>query len=264
MKAICLISSNDQASSKHASSVALENDFTLVVLTAKEFPKFEKPFFTDTLDGKKCLFYITDAQLLKQDASEKLFKMISESPHRFILSGNAETPWYIKMRCLTQNMDNSVDVLTQQLKALLTEPNRVLVREFLHDADLVHLFHILKYGAWRNPESLGAMIEISQNLYKINRSYLLSMLSWILPPKPFAFAFKKQANFTEASIMKKIEKLKPNSNKVEVADMYLMMKSCKDSISGLELSDEEKSFMGIEEKQVENQAVFCRTIEEFF
>jgi hypothetical protein len=162
-------------------------------------------------------------------------------------------------------MDNTKDELTQQLQVLLTEPNRNLAREFLKDADLVHLFHILKNGAWRSPESLEAMILISQNLYKINRSYLLSMMSWVLPAKPFAFAFKKQANLVEGSIMKKLEKFKPDLKKSELADIFLLMKSCKDSVGGLELSVEEKTFLGIEEKPVEpQQSVFVANLEDYF
>jgi hypothetical protein len=212
------------------------------------------------------LFHLIDAQTLKQEASKKLFEFMNASPHRFILSGNAETPWFVKVGCVVKNMDDSKVELTSQLQVLLTESNRTLVREYLEDADLVHLFHILKYGAWRNPESLEALIFINQYLYKINRSYLLSLLSWVLPAKPYAFASsKKQAVPQEGSIMKKLESLNPKMKKSEQADAFLLMKVCKDSIDGLDLSEEEKTFLGIEEKLVEpEQAVFCRTIEEFF
>lgn len=261
MRAFCLISASDKACSEYVQSVAKENDYTLIALPAKEFPQHEKDFFTDTLDYKKCLFYLFDAHKLTQSSSEVLFKLIEASPQRFILSGPPEIPWFVKKFTIAKHLDNSKDELTTQLQVLLTESNRRLVREYLKDADLIYLFNILKFGAWQNPETLGAMLELSRNVFKVRRDYFLTMMSYLIPNKVInTFHKKTPMNPLEASLLKKLKKRSPVARSAEIADTLFLMKSCKAGINGLELSEEEEQFLGVNEKP-EAEQVFAKAVE---
>jgi hypothetical protein len=263
LKSVLLIGSSDKACYNYALSVAQENSYNFVPIESKEFSDYERQFYASNLEGTLFLFYVRDINKLSQFESNKFFETIYKSPHRFILSGPVETAWFIKKNCIVNYIDNSKSAFTEHLKTLLTEPNRKLVRESLTNADVIHLFHTIKYGAWQNPQTLEHMMDVGQNLYKVKKDYILSMLA-LLPVKVVALGNKKVSlHPLESSILKKIQKQYPKLRESEFADIYMLQKFCKEAIVS-ELSEDEKAFLGISDLPKVEQAVFTKSIEEFF
>ena len=253
----------DKVCFDHALSIAHENNFHFVSLEAKDFSQHEKDFYTASLDEALCLFYLSDADKLSVDESKKFIDMIANSPHRFILSGQ-NINWFLKKNSLTRVLSKSEDALTSNLRSLLTEPDRTLVRLALQRADAVHLFHILKFGAWQHEPSLDTMIRINQNLFKCHKSFILDMLAFALLPKPFAtFHSKTNENPCQKSIKTKLSKMFPHLNSSQIADIFLLARGAKIVPANLDLSDEEKEYLGIadaSEEQEQTQAVFVKPV----
>jgi hypothetical protein len=253
----------DKVCFDHALSIAHENNFHFVSLEAKDFSQHEKDFYTASLDEALCLFYLSDADKLSVAQTLQFIEMIKDSPHRFMLSAQSFN-WVFKKHCLTIVLSKTENELTTQLKILFNETDRDAVRLALKNADPIHLFHILKFGAWQQSEALEAMLAISRNLYKCHKSFILDMLAFALLPKPFAtFHNKTNENPCQKSIKSKLSKMLPSYSSSEIADTFLFLKTFKTSFSSpnLQLSDEEKAFLGIVDsaEQEQTQAVFLRT-----
>jgi hypothetical protein len=265
LKPLLLVGNNDQASYKYAESVAVENSYTLIVLQAKEFPKFLRQFNTSTLDAKQCLFYLSDAEKLSNAEAAGFLESIDKSPHIFILSGTPETSWFLKQKCLYKLLDETKAELTNQLKIIMTEDNRALVREYLKDADLPFLFNIMKFAAWQQPEVLEALTTVSQNLYKTKSDYLLTMLSYVIPPKIVnTFRRKTPMNPLEVSILKKIKDNWKQMQDSESTDVYFLMKACKDAF-GVQLQEDEEKFLDVNKVPMEEEhSAFVASLEDYF
>ena len=220
-----------------------------VTIEAKDFPLYEKNFYTSSLDQAKTLFYLRDSHKLTVDDSMKFVEMVKNSPNKFLLSSDSvSTNWYLKKSCIYKVLQEMQDEITFYLKQLMTEPNRHLVLENLKEADPVHLFHILKFGAWQNLDSLNHLIEVGRNLYKVKKTYLLSMLV-LMPPKAYAFRRNEQKeDEMQKNIKKKIKSEMPHMKKSSVADTFLLMKNCHSSL-GLDTSPEENTFLGVSQKE---------------
>ena len=251
---------SDKQCSEHALSIAHENNFHFVSLEAKDFSQHEKDFYTASLDEALCLFYLSDADKLSVAQTLQFIEMIKDSPHRFMLSAQSSN-WVFKKHCLTIVLSKTENELTTQLKILFNETDRDSVRLALKNADPIHLFHILKFGAWQQSKALEAMLRINRYIYKSNKTYILSMFAWAISPKPFATFHKKQEeDKLQISIKNKIQKVfKINSS--ETADVYLLIKNYQIASDKIGLSDEEKAFLGIVDsaEQEQTQAVFLRT-----
>jgi hypothetical protein len=254
---------SDKLCYDHALSVAQKNGWHFISLNAKDFAAYEKDFYTSSLDGAICVFYLSDAQLLTIPESEIFVKLIEDSPHRFMLGASEPVNWVLKKFGLATPLGSTESELTSSLKILLGEPDRDVARLALQSQDPKHLFHILKFGAWQHEPSLDEMIKISRNLYICHSDYILSMLAFALAPKTFAtFHKKKEENPLQKSIKFKLEKSLPNYNKTEIADVYLLAGSAKFIPPYLDLSDEEKKFLGVLEQPEpkQPQAVFLKSV----
>ncbi len=246
-----LVLGSDKACADYALSVAHENSMHFVDLEASQFPLYEKAFYTSSLDQAKTIFYLRDSHKLTIDDAQLFVEMVKDSPHRFLLaSTSSNINWYLRKACIFKPLEAVQDELTFYLKNLLTEPNRHFVLENLQESDPVHLFHILKFGAWQNPETLDALIQVSQNLYKVKKSYFLSMLVFAVPPKAYPFGHKnREENEMQKSVKKKIRDNLPRLKKSEVANAFLLMKNSKSGL-GLELSEDENNFLGISKNEI--------------
>ena len=257
-----LLLGGDKSCFDHALSVAQENNFHFSEIQAKDFPSYEKNFYTSSLDEALCLFYLSDADKLSIPQTLQFIEMISKSPHRFMLSGQSVN-WALKKHCLTIVLSKTENELTTQLKTLFSETDRDAARLALQDADPIHLFHILKFGAWQQSEALEAMLAISRNLYKCHKSFILDMLAFALAPKPLAtFHSKTNENPIQKSIKTKLSKMFPHHNSSQIADIFLLASHAKSVPANLDLSDEEKAYLGIadaSEEQEQTQAVFLKT-----
>ena len=253
----------DKVCFDHALSIAHENNFHFVSLEAKDFSQHEKDFYTASLDEALCLFYLSDADKLSVAQTLQFIEMIKDSPHRFMLSAQSFN-WALKKHCLTIVLSKTENELTTQLKILFNETDRDSVRLALKNADPIHLFHILKFGAWQQSEALEAMLAISRNLYKCHKSFILDMLAFALLPKPFAtFHSKTNENPIQKSIKTKLSKMFPHLNSSQIADIFLLARGAKIVPANLDLSDEEKEYLGIadaSEEQEQTQAVFVKPV----
>lgn len=274
MRPFLIIGSTDKARYDHALQVAHQNQFHFIPLNQKEFFSHEKDFFTATLDEALCLFYIEDVDKLTYEESMKFLELIKDSPHRFMFSCQTYPNYVLQKGCLTTPIGDSTSELTFYLKTLLTEPNRDAVRLALINSDPIHLFHILKKDAWKSPEALQVLLHISQNIFKVHKSYIISLLAFALQNKPFALSRTlKRENKMEKSIISKIAKAIPYYTTSEVGDVYHLLArgtlSAKDVMETgrLELTDEEKAFLGIATAEQSQEAkVFAKAVEisEFF
>ena len=250
----------DKVCFDHALSIAHENNFHFVSLEAKDFSQHEKDFYTASLDEALCLFYLSDADKLSVAQTLQFIEMIKDSPHRFMLSAQSSN-WVFKKHCLTIVLSKTENELTTQLKILFNETDRDSVRLALKNADAVHLFHILKFGAWQSPETLEAMLRINRYIYICHKTYLLSMLSFALPTKALqTFHRKSEENPLQKSIKIKLCRLLPNYTSSEIADAFSLLISSQSCLPNLQLSDEEKDFLGIVEAAApQAEQVFLRT-----
>jgi hypothetical protein len=240
--------------------VSQVNNWHFISLDAKDFPSREKDFYTASLDSQPCLFYLVNASALSYDESKSFIELVSDSPHKFILSSDANVNWFLKKASLVKPLGNVHDALSAYLHILMVEKDRDATRLALRDADALHLFHILKFGAWRDNEILDAMLRINRYIYLVKRDYILDMLVLSLPTKAFAsFAPKQKENEFQKSIKAKLKQALPGYTSSEIADALLLMKFCKSPVL-VELSEEEQSYLGIAKPTEEEPAqVFLQT-----
>ena len=260
----------DKACYDFAKQLAEKNYFHFFHIQAKDFGRFEKNYFSSSLDNCKTLFYLADADKLTVPQSQKLVEMATESPHLFYMASASKINWYLRKNCIYKPLVAVKDEINDAIKILLTECNRNIAFLKLKGIDAEYLFHILKFGAYRSPETLEAMLRVSRNLYKVNDTYFLSMLVFDIPPKPFPFGFRKnKENTIQKSIKKKIRSVLKRYNSSEIAEVYQMMKSFKKTL-GLDLTDDEKDFLDVQDSSVRIQPqadkpfVKYMSFEEFF
>lgn len=268
MQPFLLVGNSDRARYDFALQVAREQNFHFIPLNAKEFASHEKLYYTATLDDAKCLFYLEDSHKLTIPESYEFIKMIKDSPHRFILSSPLFPNYVLQKQCLVKPLGESLDEIQFALKQLQTNPDRDAVRVLLNDADPIHLFHILKSGAWINQDQLDAMIRISRNLYKVHFTYILDALVFALQAKPMRLMRKPKVDEMQQAILKKLRKILPHYTLSEVADVYHLLAVGGESVipEKLELTDEEKAYLGLRSKVEQTQEVFVKAVnlEDYF
>ncbi len=209
-------------------NVAKENNYNFISLDPKEIFPQEKKFFTSSLDDIPTLFFINDVNKLSASECQRLINIIKDSDRKFILSASVYPNYILTNFCLLKKMDVVENELSTAIKLLAVENDRKIVRSFLKEIDPIYLFNILKMDAYRNPEVLDAMISINRNLYKVKKDYIISLIAYLIPQKMFSMYHKKpQVNPLEMSIRKKIKESYRGLTKPEIADVFLMMKSCK-------------------------------------
>lgn len=254
-----MVGSTDKARYDWALNVAREQNYHFININAKEFASHEKEYFTSTLDEALCLFYFEDSYKLTVPESIAFAKMIQDSPHRFVLSSPSFPNYILQKHCLVKPLGEAKDEVSFALKQLQTNPDRNSVRLLISNSDPIHLFHILKSGAWIDQNQLNTMIRISQNIYKSNSSYILDMLVFALKTKPFRLSKKPKVDEMQISILKKLKKALPNYTSSEIADVYLLV----DSALGpekLDLSDEEKAYLGLKNEVEQTQETFIKAV----
>lgn len=238
MKPSLIVSSSDKERYDYAKKVASDNKWKFVPLDVKE-AKFEiyKSSITSTLEKNLILFFIQDAERLKEQDCLELLQYISNSPHRFIFSMksiNKGQEVFRKVSLITR-LDSIPNEFTQALTLLMNEKDRNLVREKMieygalkseGDAVLGKFLHILKNYAWNTPPRTFRAIEITfQKIYMYKPEYLLSLLVYLLPPKRITIsssnAGEKQAlkdNFKEFVFL--VRKKYPRLPQNEIRGIY--------------------------------------------
>lgn len=258
----------EKACYDYSLNVAKQNNWHFIPLESCDYANYEKNFFTSSLDEQLTLFYVSECHALSIDDSMNFLGMIESSPNKFILSSHEMPNWFLKKSCLliplVKNFQNELSI---HLQTLFQEKNRDLARISLAHADPIHIFHILKFGAYSNNDVMENMLKIGQNLYKCRKSFILSMLCFALPPIPIrTFHRKSKESPLQKSVKEKLKKLYPKFNESEIADIFINI-SFLGGLDGMKLSAEEKEFLHLpDEKSGEAEpAVFLetRSIEEF-
>lgn len=258
-KPTLLISSSEKAAYDCAVKEAQKASLKFISLSAKDFPKYEKHFYSNPLSGDKCLFYLSEAHALSYTDAQKFIEMIASSNNTFILSATAEVNWYLRKTCFVSQLSLIPNEITEQLRVLLTDVDRNFVRSKLEKCDPVHLFHILKFNVYLSPDNIDALLDINRYIYK-SKSYLIKdMLSYAIKPKPYLLKqSKREEEPLQKSIKAKLSKTYSKLSSSDIADAYLLANSAHSSL-GIELSDEEKAFLKIDEAKPVEEAVFVKT-----
>jgi hypothetical protein len=253
--------SSEKTSFDWAQNLAQKNNLKFFSLESKSFAQYEKHFYSGALDGQKTLFYLSEANALTVAEAQKFLELIKDSQHTFVLSTTSlDINWFLKKSCTIVQLDKINSELNSQLKLLLTEKDRNKVRKALQDADAVHLFHILKAGAWQVPQTLDTLIRINRMLYIVKKDYILDLLAYAIEAKPYAtFQTKREENKMQKSIKVKLKEMYPKFHPEEIADTFLLMSNAHVSL-GLDLSEEEKLYLKIPEKIVEEE-VFVKAVD---
>ena len=234
------------------------------MVESKDYRSLSKQFLTSNLEGIKTLFYLFDVEKLSFEKCQELIDLTKDSPHIFMFSLPTYPNNYVLTKnCLSKNLGSKPSELTEALKALMCLEDRDAVRIAIADMDPIYLFHILKKNAWQVPETLDALSKISQNLYKVKKSFITSMLSYSLPVRAFTTGAnsKTEKNKMVESIKLKISKtFKYNSD--ETANLFLLCKSLK--IAPVVFSEDEEIYLGIEKKVQEVKVHKVTPLEAFF
>ena len=258
MRPTLLMGSSEKACYDKAFAEAQKGSLKFLSFTAKDYPKYEKFFYSGNLEGLS-LFYISEAESLSYEDAKKFIEMISASPHFIILSATQDCNWFLKKSCNLQQLSLVENELSNQLRFLMFGVDRNVVRDSLEEFDILRIFHILKFGAYQSPASLDFLVRFNQYIYKVSPDYLRAMLIYGLPVKPYLTQHKKhEENPMQISIKKKLHELYPKLAPAELADVYLLAVATKSSI-GAVLTDEEKSYLKIEDVKPEEE-VFAKTV----
>ena len=270
MKPFALFGGSDKARYEHGLKVARDNNYIFEAFDAREFEDYSKKFLTSTLGGNRVLFFILDVDKLTQPQAEQFLKLVKDSPHIFLLSAPSLSgfAYILQKNCLKTNLGSTRSQLQFALQSLMTVDDRNAVRLAIESVDPLFLFHILKKDCWKAPESLTQMLRISQYIFKNRKAYITSLLALAFPKKAFAMTYKKSTNDKIMnSILTSVAKLyKCNSS--EAADIYLLIKKMGFAPEELQLSDEQKEFLGLPptvgEEQAPEAPVITANLEDYF
>mgnify|MGYP001559085645 CR=1 FL=1 len=270
MKPFLVSGLTDKARYDYGLKVAQTNNYIFEAFDAKDFESYSKKFLTSTLGKERILFFIFDADKLSQTQAEQFLKLVADSPHIFLLSAPALSgfAYILQKNCLKTNLGSSQSQLQFALQSLMTVEDRNAVRLAIESVDPLFLFHILKRDCWKVPEALTQMLRISQYVYKSKKTYITSLLALALPKKAFAMTYKKSTNDKIMnSILTSVAKLyKCNSS--EAADIYLLIKKMGFAPEELQLSDEQRNYLGLPptvgEEQAPEAPVIIANLEDYF
>ena len=272
MKPFLILGLTDKARYDYGLKVAQTNNYIFEAFDARDFESYSKKFLTSTLSKERVLFFIFDADKLTFTQAEQFLKLIKDSPHIFLLSAPSLSgfAYILQKNCLKTNLGSTRSQLQFALQSLMTVDDRNAVRLAIEGVDPLFLFHILKRDCWKSPESLQAMLRISQYIFKCRKPYLYSLLALAFPKKAFALSYKKpEKNKMMQEITQKLAKTyKCNSS--EAADFYLLIKQMRFAPEELQLSDEQKEFLGLPPTVGEEQApeaespVILANLEDYF
>ncbi len=273
MRPFVIYGSSDKARYSFGLKVAQENNYIFEAFEAKEVESYSKHFLTSTFASNKILFFMLEPEKLSYPQVLRFLELIKDSPHIFLLStaNLSKVEYALQKMCLKKSLGTTQNAVTSALQALMTTENRNEVRKTISEVDPLFLFHILKRDCWKAPETLPAMLRISQYIYKSKKSYITSLLAFALPQKTFALSYKKaEGDKMMKSILGEIAKVY-NVNSSEAADIYLLIKKAVSLPEELQLSDEQTKFLGVtpsfgEDKQasIAESPVILANLEDFF
>ena len=270
LKPFALSGGSDKARYEHGLKVARDNNYIFEAFDAKDFESYSKKFLTSTLGKERILFFIFDADKLNSIQVKYFLELIKDSPHIFLLSAPALSnfAYELQKQCLKTNLGSSQSQLNFALQSLMTVEDRNAVRLAIEGVDPLFLFHILKKDCWKVPETLAQMLRISQYIFKNRRTYIHSLLAFGFPKKTFAMTYKKPtSNKTMSSILASVAKIY-HCNSSEAADFYLLLKKMGFAPEELQLSDEQRNYMGfvpsVGEDQTQEVPVIIANLEDYF
>jgi len=268
LKPFLVFGLGDKARQNYAEQVALKNSYIFHALDSKEILNYSKEFLSSTLDASRIVFYIYDVNKLTFEACLQFLELIRSSPHIFILSSPTFLGVNSELRKVCQKipLSSKLDEMTEVIRNLMINSDRDAVRVALIDVDHLYLFHKLKFGCWHSAETLGAMLEISQYIYKCKADYIKSLLAFALPAKPYALSHaKKEKNKLQESILSKLTKAY-RQNSAESANLYLLIRQMHFAPEEVQLTEEERDFLGVtlEAQTPEAPFVAAANLEDFF
>lgn len=171
----------------YVSQVAKDNNWNFYQIEADNWEsELYKFAVTSNLYNTLNLIYLPFIEKLKESELNKLLTLIEDSPHRYIFSTRAfyKLPKDFRFKCHSiKTGEVEASQIFLSLQKLMTEDDRDKVREFLKEKDVEALIHILKNNIWRteNPKVWYAVENCLNLMYKVNKEYLVSILSYLFP-----------------------------------------------------------------------------------